>query len=70
VAPLEVSVALDPTHIPVGFATAVKVGVVVTVIVTATVPEHDPLEPVNVYCVDVVGVTTTVAPDKEPGIQV
>jgi hypothetical protein len=69
-APLAVRVTVPATHIAVGLATAVMVGVGFTTNMTVEEEEHIPVVPVTVYVEVTVGLTTTLVPVIEPGIQV
>lgn len=70
VAPAPVNVAVLPTQRRVGLEDAVIVGDELTVKDIVFVLVHEPLVPVTVYIVVVVGVTATEAPVKAPGFQV
>ena len=65
-----VKVAVFPIHNTVGLEVAVTVGVGFTVKETVVVFAHIPFEPVKVYIVVAVGVTTVVVPVKAPGFHV
>ncbi len=70
-APLAVKVELPPEQIIVGEADATMVGVEVTFIVIVFVDEQPAaFEPITVYVVFAVGVTTVVVPVNAPGFQV
>ena len=68
--PLAVNVELLPMQIIVGDALAVIVGLGIMLIEMVVVFEQEPLFPVTVYAVVIVGVTTILAPVKAPGFQV
>ena len=70
VAPAPVNVAVLPIQRRVGLEDAVIVGDELTVKDIVFVLVHEPLVPVTVYIVVVVGVTATEAPVKAPGFQV
>ena len=60
---------LLPEHIAVGEATAVTVGLGLTIRFNVRVLKHNPFAPLTVYVVDAVGVTTTLLPVNAPGFQ-
>jgi hypothetical protein len=71
VAPLAVSVEFPPTHIAVGDALAVTVGLGVTTCVKVIVlVQPNALVAVNVYTVVTEGETTTALPVSAPGFHV
>jgi hypothetical protein len=69
-APVAVSVDELPAQMFVGEAEAVTVGLGLTIRFRTCVLEQAPVTPVTVYCVVMVGETTTLLPVSDPGIQV
>lgn len=70
VAPLAVRVAEFPKQTAVGVLMMLMVGLGLTIKFTVRVELHNPLNPVTVYVVVLVGLTVTVPPVNDPGIHV